>query len=508
MGVSRFVPVVRGCLFLALMALGGGGDLHAADAPAGFRAGAATSNITPEIGGPIIGGFADIPSTHIHDELNARCLVLDDGSTKLALVVVDLLGIHRRVSEEARRLIQESTGIPRECVMISATHTHSATSALGKERWTAEPPLSDYQLFVARRVAEGVRRALNNARPAEFAFTSIDVPEHVFNRRWRMRPGTMPPNPFGTVDLVKMNPGSGPNLDEPAGPVDPAVSILAVREPNGAPISVFAAYSLHYVGGVKGSDISSDYYGMYCERLRELVEKDFPQGMSIAGDRPDAPKTPAIDRPPFVALMANATSGDINNINFKNPRPSTPPYAQMRFVADDLATKVHTALRDLKWNTAPKLAARYAEPELKWRKPTAAEREWATKTLEKPVDDPNKVDLSRIYARRAMALAEYPETTPIPVQVLSIGGVVIGTLPCEVLCEIGLEFKDRSAIQPAFMVELAHGYYGYLPPPRQHDLGGYETWIGTNRLEREASVKLLDVLLKLVEEIKVAGEKP
>ncbi len=187
----------------------GGGYSHAADAPTGFRAGAATSNITPEIGGPIIGGFADIPSTHIHDELHARCLVLDDGSTKLALVVVDLLGIHRRVSEEARRLIQESTGIPREYVMISATHTHSATSALGKERWTAEPPMSDYQTFVARRVAEGVRRALNNARPAEFAFTTIDVPEHVFNRRWRMRPGTMPPNPFGTVDLVKMNPVRG-----------------------------------------------------------------------------------------------------------------------------------------------------------------------------------------------------------------------------------------------------------------------------------------------------------
>lgn len=467
-----------------------------------FRAGAATSNITPEIGGPIIGGFADLPSTHIHDDLHARCLVLDDGKTKLALVVVDLLGIHRRVSEEARRLIHAATGIPRDCVLISATHTHSATSALGKERWTAEPPLSDYQNFVARRIADGVRSALNNVRPAEFAFTTVDAPEHVFNRRWRLRVGTMPPNPFGTLDLVKMNPGSGPNLEEPAGPVNPAVSILAVREPNGPLISVHATYSLHYVGGVRGFDISSDYYGMFSERLRELVEADAPRAPSLAGDRPDAPKTPAADRPQFVAMMANGTSGDINNINFKNPRPSSPPYAQMRFVADDLAAKVHAGLRDLKWNAAPKLAARYAEPELKWRKPTPAEREWAEKTLAKPVDDPKKVDLSRIYAQRTMALADYPETTPIPVQVLSIGGTIIGTLPCEVLCEIGLEFKERSPIQPAYMIELAHGYYGYLPPPRQHDLGGYETWIGTNRLEREASVKLLDTLLKMVDELK------
>ena len=52
-----------------------------------FRAGAATSNITPDLGGDIVGGFVPVPATHVHDELHARCLVLDDGATKLALVV-------------------------------------------------------------------------------------------------------------------------------------------------------------------------------------------------------------------------------------------------------------------------------------------------------------------------------------------------------------------------------------------------------------------------------------
>jgi hypothetical protein len=52
-----------------------------------FRAGAATSNITPAIGGLIIGGFHPLPSTHIHDELHARCLVLDNGETRMALVI-------------------------------------------------------------------------------------------------------------------------------------------------------------------------------------------------------------------------------------------------------------------------------------------------------------------------------------------------------------------------------------------------------------------------------------
>src|SRR5687767_12192193 len=119
---------------LLLLSLAAAVSLHAADAPP-LQAGAATSNITPELGGDVVGGFLPFPATHIHDELHARCLVLDDGKTKLALVVCDLLGLHRTVSEEARRLIEKSTGIPPTHELISATHTHSAASALGKDRF-------------------------------------------------------------------------------------------------------------------------------------------------------------------------------------------------------------------------------------------------------------------------------------------------------------------------------------------------------------------------------------
>ena len=87
-----FASAVLICALIALPAIG--------DEP--FRAGAATSNITPPIGAEVIGGFVPFPSKHVHDELHARCLVLDDGRTKLALVVCDLLGIHRVVSGEAR----------------------------------------------------------------------------------------------------------------------------------------------------------------------------------------------------------------------------------------------------------------------------------------------------------------------------------------------------------------------------------------------------------------------
>lgn len=457
--------------------------------PVELKAGAATSNITPPLGGGIIGGFLPIPSEHVHDELHARCLVLDDGTTRLALVVCDILGIHRVVSDEARRLIQEQLGIPKENVLISATHTHSACSALGSDRYKFQTQPDEYQTFLATRIADGVRRAANLLRPAELAFGSVDVPEHVFNRRWFMAEGKVPANPFGEFDRVKMNPpGGSSDLLKPAGPVDPQVSMIAVRGTDGQLISVYAAYSLHYVGGVGPGHISADYFGMFCSQLIRLSGAESQD-------------------PPFVPMMANGTSGDINNINFTTPRPARKPYEQMRHVAHDVAEKVHAAMKDLDWKSDVTLGSRYEETEIGWRRPNDQQIAWAKAKLAEPVSTSNRADLPRIYAERAMALAEQPDSAKIPVQVLRIGDIGVGTLPCEVFVEIGLEFRKRSSQKHAFLVSLGHGYFGYLPTPEHHALGGYETWLGTSRMEIEASDKLLAKLIQMSQAVSRPKER-
>ena len=444
-----------------------------------FRAGAATSNITPELGMEIVGGFVPYPATHTHDELHARCLVLNDGKTTIALVVCDLLGMHRSVSVEARRLIQEAIGIAPGNVLISCTHTHSAGTALGERGYSSDQVLNDYQRFVARRIADGVRRANNLLRPAEIAFGTVDIPEHLFNRRWLMKAGTVPVNPFGKIDKVKMNPASGSSdLIEPVGPIDPTVSMIAVREPSGRMISVFSAYSLHYVGGVGDGHLSADYFGMYCEALKRLQGK-------------------VSDDPPFVAIMANGTSGDINNINFRQTRPRQAPYEQMRTVAEDIADKVNGALGRLQWSNQAELGASYRELPLEWRKVDESLMAWVQSTEAKGVDVNKKSDTAPIYAARIRRLALASQETKAPVQVLRIGNIGIGTSPCETFAETGLEFKKRSPFKNSFMVELAHGYYGYLPTPRHFELGGYETWPGTNYLEKNASDTILDALLEM-----------
>lgn len=294
----------------------------------------------------------------------------------------------------------------------------------------------------------------------------------------------MPLNPFGKIDKVKMNPGAGnPNLVEPAGVPDPTVSFLALREPNGRMISLFAAYSLHYVGGVGDAHVSADYFAVFSEALKEL-------------------QTDGDHDPPFVAMMANGTSGDANNINFRNPQPRKAPYEQMRYVGQDVARKVNAALGNVAWQASAPLAARYRELDLAWRTVPDELIAWSLKTEAETPRIDGKADLPLAYAGRVRRLARASSPTKAPVQVLRIGDVCLGTSPCETFAETGLEFKKRSPMAKSFMVELAHGYYGYLPTPRHFELGGYETWPGTNYLEPQASVKIMDALLEMAAELK------
>lgn len=457
-----------------------------ADEPGGtLRAGAAKSNITPPLGLPLVGEWNNPPGSYVRHELYARCMVLDNGKTRMAFVVCDLLGISRGVSDEARRLAQERTGIPAANILISAVHTHSAASALGN-RFNLDDPLQEYEAFVARRVADAVACAIYTLRPAQVGWTTAQEPRHVFCRRWFMKPGTTPVNPFGsTDDQVKMNPGrQNPNLDRPASPVDPEISILAAQTPEGQPIGMLANYSLHYVGGTIGGEITADYYGLYNDRMQEL----------LGADRQE---------PPFVSLMSNGTSGNINNVDFSSPGESHPPYGKMRIVAEDIAQGVYAAYQKIAWHDQVPLGVAFEEITLKFRRPTPEELKIAQGVVEDmKAGKKSTIPLAEIYAERTLMCEKMPEEWHFALQAFRVGDVGIASLPCEVFTETGLDIKANSPLKPAFTVSLAHGYFGYLPTPEQLKLGGYETWLGTNRLESEAEPKMKQALLTMLQKLK------
>lgn len=445
-----------------------------------FKAGAATSNITPKIGTSINGNMQDVSIQNIHDETHARALVLDDGHSQLAFVVLDLCMVSREVLDKAKQRAHAFTGIPISHMMMSATHTHSAGTACGVFQSDPDPA---YLEFLVDRTADAVIRSYHNRVPAKIAWGVGEEPDEVFNRRWYMKAGTPLPNPFGGQDQVKMNPGVGnPNLLKPAGPVDPEVPVISLQTLEGDPIALLANYSLHYVGGTGPGEISADYYGMFADRIGELLGAD---------------RSPL--RPPFVGMMTNGTSGDINNIPWTAKKRETfPPYVKMKSVADNLAAASYEAVKNASYRGWVSLAAEQEEISLGVRKPSDAEIRRAEEIVAK-AEGPTMKSLEEIYARETLLIKDYPSEVSILLQVFRIGEVAIAAIPAEVFVEIGLELKKKSPFKPTFTIELANGYNGYLPTPAQHKLGGYETWRArSSYLEEQASDKILGTLFKLL----------
>ena len=199
-------------------------------------------------------------------------------------------------------------------------------------------------------------------------------------------------------------------------------------------------------------------------------------------------------------MMANGTSGDVNNVDFRASRGKKQPYAQMHHVARDVARKVSDALASVIWNDSAALDSRYREVPLSWRKIDAELLAWAEEK-NKGAQATSKADLPTIYADRVTRLAQAKDPAIAPLQVFRIGDIAVATSPCETFAEMGMEFKKRSPLARSFMVELGHAYMGYLPTPRHFALGGYETWPGTNSLETQASEKILNNLLEMTSEL-------
>lgn len=447
-----------------------------------LKAGAAAVDVSPkEFPVNLPGGFAGNPADKANDPLHSRALVLQSGDTTVALVVVDNLGVAPEVIEAAKEIASQKTGIPVNRMLVSSTHTHSAPSSNVQE---GPAPAVAYRKVLLEGIAKSIVDAHAALRPAKAGAAMHQLPEEVFNRRWYLKPGKMPLNPFGELDTVKMNPGTNPEvLDRPAGPTDPDITILSVQDERGRPLALLANYALHYVGGVPRGTVSADYFGEFSRVMPSRVR---------AGDD-------------FVAMMSNGCSGDINNIPFTVTRPPRDSFEQIRIVAQKAADTAWFAYRkiDQHQDRVP-LAMVEREVELKYRRPTEEQVAAARKVLAIE-DEAEKAKLPRLaehYARRVIQAHEREEDTlTIKLQALRIGDLAICGIPFETFVEIGLDVKSRSPFEPTMVIGLANGRHGYLPTFEQHRLGGYETWLGTNVVQKDTSNILVNHLDEMLKEL-------
>jgi len=204
-----------------------------------FLAGAAEVVITPPVGTFLDGYSArSTGSVGVHDDLHARAIVVDDGATQAALVGCDLIGIDRRLAAAVRQIVHEATGMPREHIMVSATHTHAGPAGL---RADMNAELTD---VTARLIAGAIISAHGRLRPAV------------------VKAGA------GNVDSVSQN------RRAPDGPIDDALHVLLfdAPDPRDGPIASIVNFACHAtVMFSSNMEISADYPGYATTTVKKVL---------------------------------------------------------------------------------------------------------------------------------------------------------------------------------------------------------------------------------------------
>ena len=436
-----------------------------------FRAGAHAVDISPT-GFPVRVNamFTERSADKVADPLFAKALALDDGTTRLVLCVVDTCMIPRDLIDRAKADASKATGISAERMLVSATHTHSAPSAMGCLGSRVDP---NYAAFLPGRITAAIVGAVERLKPARIGWAQMDDWEHTFNRRWIRRPDKMLTDPFGERNVrAHMHPGyESPDAVGPSGPVDPQLSVLAVQRLDGKPLALLANYSQHYYGS---SLVSSDYYGRFAGHVATMLGAD------------DA----------FVGIMSQGTSGDLMWMDYGAPKREIGYDAYAKEIAEHVVEMV----RGIKWQDSAPLKMAERKLELGYRAPDEKRLAWA-REMAAQLGDKLPQSQPEIYALEAIYLHDRPRTE-LKIQALRIGDLGIAALPNEVFAITGLKLKQRSPFAATFNIELANGAEGYIPPPEQHKLGGYTTWSArTAGLETNAEPQIVQTALTLLEEV-------
>jgi hypothetical protein len=446
-----------------------------------FKAGAYAINISP-LNYPVVinGGMTERTADKLNDPIHARCLVLDDGTTRVAMVVVDSCMVPRDLLDEAKQTASRATGIPTSHMLISATHTHSAPSvhgALGSDKD------EEYARFLGPQIAKGIVEANNRREPARIGWAFGKDEKNVACRHWIMKPGVAQTNPFGGTkdDTAQMNPAPTKMMEaiKPTGTPDPAVPVISVQRLNGEPLALYSAYSLHYVG--KTQPVSADYFGVYCDEIAKRL--------NVASGRS------------FMAAHANATSGDTWLMDYTKPRRTD---YTLESVANDVATAAMEAYGRIQYYDWVPLAMAESVLECGVRMPSSEEIADA-KEFAKKFEGRKPKDVPEVYAREVLLLSQMPPTRELKIQGIRIGELGIGTIPNETYGSTGLYIKEHSPLKDTFVVELANGCEGYIPPPELHPLGGYTCWRARTaclepQSERKIRERVLEMLSKVTKE--------
>ncbi len=445
-----------------------------------FRAGAAVVDASPAAFPVLInGGMLSQSATQVRTPVRVRALVLARGGTQIAVVVVDSCMMARPFLDEVKARAAAATGIPADRQLISATHSHSAPAAMACLGTDADPR---YLPLLRDRIVQGIQAAQSHLEPARVGFAIADAAAFTAPRQWIRRPDRLAEDPFGNR-TVRANMHAAANWDDvtgEAGPEDPDLALVSVQAMDGRPLAVLGNFSMHYFSD---APVSADYFGLFSEGLRARL----------------APE-PAAGSAPFVGILSHGCSGDIWRRDYTRPASEWDPNLSIETYTSGLLDLAVPALHGIRYSVPASLAMAEQRLALAYRVPDRQRLEWAQRVVEAMAGRLPK-DTTEVYAREQVLL-HAAQRTEVVVQAIQLGDVAIVALPTETYALTGLKLKAASPLERTMVIELANGGDGYVPPPEQHPLGGYNTWPARSAgLEVDAEPRLVGAALGLLESV-------
>ncbi|MBS0209830.1 MAG: neutral/alkaline non-lysosomal ceramidase N-terminal domain-containing protein [Planctomycetes bacterium] len=388
---------------------------------AGWRAGVARANITPEKLMWMSGyGARTGPAEGKLSELWARALVIDDGQGHRALLYsLDLVGIDRETSLRICRQLQDKLGLSRDQVAINCSHTHSGPVVGNNLRAMfffddAQQKLVDeYTAQLEKTLVALADEAIKKLAPAELSYGegTCDV---AVNRRNNKE-----------ADAAELRASN-----KFVGPVDHRVPVLVARDAGGKLLAVVFGYACHATV-LSGMQWSADYPGYAVE----TVEQKHPEAVAMywAGCGADSNALPrrTVDK----AHEYGDRVGDAVNL-----------------VLDGKLTPLPAAL-----------VTRYGEIPLPFDTlPTREELEAQAASTDKFVAQRGQILLRRLNSEGSLA-----STYPYPVQVWRLGPelrwVILGG---EVVVDYSLRLGKELGPGPVWVAGYSNDVMSYIPSKR------------------------------------------
>ena len=421
-------------------------------------AGYAQVNINPALGIGMHGYYVPRYAKGYLDDLEASALVLVCGETKVALISVDNCGIRANLADRYRNAVELATGIPKECVLLSATHTHTGPFLVPTTMFeAADEPILRYAEFVEERLVDLVRLALQDCAPARMGFAVGHAPERVaYIRRYRMKDGS-------TMTCPPIN---DPNIDHAIGEPDQRVNVLRFDR-EGKDSVVLVNYGVH-ADTIGGELLSADWPGW----MRRTVSKalDGTKCLCFVGIMGDVGST-----------NVHPSGGDLNDteISFDNEMKSP---GMARFIGRALAGSVLQVYDKVEYIDVDRVQvlqkvvdvpANVPDPEDLPRAHLYKELHDAGRDDEIPY---TAMELSTVVseALRMCSLEHGPHAFRLELTGVQLGAVALVAIPGQPFSSAGFRIKETEGWKLILPCCQVNGSEGYFPPEEAFAEGGYE----------------------------------